>query len=138
MLGPASILCFTAACFAGGSNVDLASGTETDPVIVTRDCVGAPEDPVQLTAMSVEGDFLRVAVRFGGGCESHGFAACWDGLIRETEPPRTTLFMAHEGNGDSCDALISRDVLIDVSDLGFEIGSATVSDPAGRIELVGP
>jgi hypothetical protein len=135
-LGLAS-LTFSVACSGGGSNVDLATGDPADPVTVTRDCRGAPADPVHLASPTVEGALLRVKVEYGGGCEPHVFAACWDGLIRETAPPRTTLSVHHDGNGDACDALISHDVLIDVSELGLEIGAASIADPAGRIELVG-
>lgn len=126
-----------AACTNRSAGVDLARGDEADPVVVSRSCGGAPADPLHLATMSIEGDLLRVRVAYGGGCEQHAFAACWDGLIQETAPPRTSLTVHHDANGDACDARLSHDVLIDVSGMAFAIGSAAIADPAGRIELVG-
>jgi hypothetical protein len=126
-----------AGCAIRGSNMDLATGDATDPVVVSRDCRGAPEDPVHLAAMVVDGDQLRVTVQHGGGCGEHTFAACWNGLIQETAPPRTSLVIHHDADGDACDAFLTHDIVVDVSALGFEIGSAAVLDPAGTIELVG-
>jgi len=126
-----------AACTSPGSNVDLAKGDETDPVVVSTECRGAPADPLHLATMAVEGDLLRVTVVYTGGCAQHAFAACWDGLVQETAPPRTSLTLHHDANGDTCEARLSHEVLIDVSDLAFEIGSAALSDPDGTIQLVG-
>lgn len=126
-----------AACTSRGAGVDLAAGDEADPVVVSRACRGAPDDPLNLTAMTVEGETLRVGVQYGGGCAAHAFAACWDGTVLDTAPPRLRLVVHHDGNGDACDALLSHDVLIDVSELGFAFDSAAVIDPAGTIELVG-
>ncbi|HSK02311.1 MAG TPA: hypothetical protein VK932_13760, partial [Kofleriaceae bacterium] len=108
-----------------------------DPGTISRDSRGAPEDHLQLREVAVEGTTLRLTVQHGGGCEQHAFAACWDGLIQETAPPRTSLVIRHDANDDFCDALITRDVLIDVADLDFAIGAAAIRDPAGTIELVG-
>ncbi len=135
LLGLGSIVIATAC--TSGADVSLAKGDAADPVVVSRACRGAPEDPLHLATIAVEGDRLRVTVSYGGGCAEHAFAACWDGIVQETAPPRTSLALHHDGNGDACDALISHDVLIDVSKLEFAIGLAGIADPAGTIELVG-
>ena len=125
-----------AACASRG-DLDLATGDEADPVTVSQACGGAPDDPLHLSAVALEGQRLRVTVSHSGGCAAHAYAACWSGLIQETAPPRTTLTLHHDANGDACDAHLSRDVLIDVSDLGFEIGAAAVIEPDGTIQLLG-
>jgi hypothetical protein len=135
-LGLGSIA-LASACFSSGSSVDLAKGDEADPIVVTRECRGAPADPLHLATMTVEGDRLRVGVSYGGGCAPHAFAACWDGFILDSSPPLLHLEVHHEANGDSCDAHLSHDILIDVSDLPFDFASATIRHAGGTIELVG-
>lgn len=135
-LGLGSIV-IAAACTSRGSAVSLATGDTTDPVFVSRNCRGAPKDALRLQEIAVEETTLRLTVQHGGGCEQHAYAACWSGLVQETAPPRTSLVIHHDANNDFCDALITRDVLIDVADLDFAIGAAAISDPAGTIELVG-
>lgn len=137
VLAPALALA-AAACFPQ-SGAALATGEEADPVAITRECGRVPDDPIHLAAMSVEGNTLRVRVSYGGGCEAHEFAACWDGTVQDSNPGRLFLSLHHDGNGDACDAFITRDVLIDLSELseiGFEAASGTVLDPDGRIQLV--
>lgn len=129
-----------AACTIRGSAVDLATGDPTDPITVSRDCRGAPKDALRLQDIAVEGAMLRLTVRHGGGCEQHAFAACWDGFFDDSLPGRAALVIHHDANDDFCDALITRDVLIDPAELakvGFEVGSAEIVDPAGTIVLVG-
>jgi hypothetical protein len=126
-----------AACTSRGTDVDLAKGDEIDPVVVSQACDRAPDDPLHLATMSVDGKTLRVKVVYTGGCEEHAFAACWDGTVLDSAPPLLHLRVHHEANGDTCEARLSHDVLIDVSDLPFEFSSAALVDPDGTIELLG-
>jgi hypothetical protein len=135
LLVPGAIV--LAACTSRGTEVDLAKGDEADPVVVSRACEGAPDDPLHLATMAVDGKTLRVKVVYGGGCEEHAFAACWDGTVLDTAPPRLRLRVHHEANDDACDARLSHDVLIDVSDLPFDFSAAALVDPDGTIELLG-
>jgi hypothetical protein len=135
-LGLASIV-IASACTTRGSTVNLARGDAADPVGISRDCRRAPNDELRLQEVALEGGMLRVTVQHGGGCAQHTYAACWHGVIQETAPPRTPLVIHHDANGDNCDALLTREILIDLADLDFEVGAAAIADPAGTIELVG-
>jgi hypothetical protein len=73
--------------------------------------------------MTIEADTLRVTVSYGGGCEEHEFAACWNGVITKTNPAALTLTLAHDANDDLCDAFITRDLFIDISELPDGFGS---------------
>ncbi len=129
-----------AACTSRGSAVNLATGDAADPVLISQDCRRTPKDELRLQEVAVEGSMLRLTVRHGGGCEQHAYAACWDGFFDDSLPGRAVLVIHHDANDDMCDALLTRDVLIDPAELaalGFEVGSAEIADPAGTIVLVG-
>ena len=64
-------------------------------------------DPFEVLAASISGDALGLAVEYGGGCETHEFALCWDGLIAESAPPQISLNLIHDANNDGCLALVS-------------------------------
>ena len=118
-----------AACTSDSASAVFSRGTSFDPVVVSRGCSGTPDPGLRLNAVTVE---------YGGGCYEHTFAACWDGSVQKTAPPRLSLVLLHRGDDDPCLALIMRNITIDVADLAFEVGSATVLGQHGPIELVGP
>jgi hypothetical protein len=120
--------------------VNLARGDAADPVEISQDCRRAPKDELRLQEVAVEGGMVRLTVQHGGGCEQHTYAACWDGFFDDSLPGRAALVIHHDANGDMCDALLTREVLIDPAELaavGFEVGSAEIADPAGTIVVVG-
>jgi hypothetical protein len=121
----------------GGSHTPLATGDDGDPVTVSRDCRGAPDDEIHLEALAVDGERLRVTAVYGGGCEEHRFAACWDGTVLDSAPPQLRLHMRHDANDDGCDALVTREVVIDLSSLAFPFQSAALATPDGTIQLLG-
>jgi hypothetical protein len=113
-----SLVLFAAACHGDGKTL-LSPGTmAVDPVPTGRSCAGLPMDGFQLgEAMAIEGDVLQVSVSYGGGCEEHTFAACWDGTIQESNPSRIRLTLAHDAHDDLCDAFVTRDLFIDIAEL---------------------
>jgi len=127
---------FATGCFGGGERALTVGGTSLDPVITTKACEGLPMDPYQLgESMSVEATTLRVSVSYGGGCEDHTFAACWDGSIAQSDPESLLLTLAHDDHGDLCDAFVTRDLFIDISDLPAGFKSPVRAD-ADTIRLV--
>lgn len=128
-----------AACPSRGAELQL--GDETDPVIVTMgDCDGAPDDALIVASAAIQRGkafSVRAEVSYGGGCEDHFFAACWDGRIFETDPAHFNLVLRHDANDDLCDAFVTRDLVIDLSELPFPSGAA-VANPAGVIRVTTP
>ena len=72
-------------------------------------------DPFELLSATIVGDSLQLLVEYGGGCETHDFGLCWNGLIAESAPPQISLDIIHDANNDSCDALISEPLEFDIS-----------------------
>jgi hypothetical protein len=79
-------------------------------------CDPVPDsDPFELLSAAIVGDSLQLIVEYGGGCETHEFGLCWNGLIAESAPPQISLDLIHDANNDSCLALISESLEFDIS-----------------------
>ena len=74
-----------------------------------------PDDQATITSARLEGRTLRLTLQYGGGCATHRFALVSGTALGESYPPYTLLRLAHDGNGDPCDALITREVEVDLS-----------------------
>ena len=90
----------------------------TDSSAGLPDCHASDGFATTVTAASVTGDTLTVAVEYGGGCETHEFALCWpDGTFMESAPVQVSLELWHGGIPDACEAWISEDRTFDLAPL---------------------
>jgi len=80
-------------------------------------------DTFELNSASIDGNNLKMSVSYSGGCEEHEFSLFMPEAHIAIFPPQLTLYAVHDGNGDLCEAYITRDVEIDMSNL-FEWLSA--------------
>src|SRR5688500_13098061 len=97
----------------GGSRLLVTGETPAAPSTTTKQCAALPMDGYQLgEAMSIEAGTLKISVSYGGGCEEHTFAACWDGAIANSIPSSLNLTLAHDAHDDRCDAFVTRDLFI--------------------------
>ena len=108
-------------------------------------------DTFEINSASIVGSSLKMNVSYSGGCEEHEFSLFMHEAMIAIFPPMLSLYAVHDGNGDLCEAYITRDVEIDMSNL-FEWLSApytmdiykndTDRDPisiemAGSIDMAG-
>lgn len=49
-------------------------------------------------------DTLTLTVSYSGGCVRHDFTLVADSRFEESDPVRLVLFLAHDANGDTCEA----------------------------------
>ena len=68
----------------------------------------------------IEEDALHVSVSYTGGCVEHEFRlVAWD-YLSKAEPLHVKLLLAHEANGDPCNAIIREALRFDISPLKAE------------------
>ena len=79
-----------------------------------------------LAEARIEGTELVTTLRFGGGCQEHDFALCWDG---DRDAESIDLYLGHNSNNDFCEAFLAEEVR-------FELGAALGSQPAS-LSIVG-
>jgi hypothetical protein len=88
----------------------------TETVLADAITAVAP-DPYVLESVRVRDDSLHVRVRFAGGCRTHEFRLVLFKTFRESYPVQSDALLAHAANGDSCRALLVRDMSFDLTPL---------------------
>lgn len=88
-------------------------------IVITHDADAPqwPSDPVTIHAAEVKGDSIELSVSFGGGCREHAFVLLTDGAWMESYPVQLGVRLAHDAEGDSCKAYLSRVVRFGLSPL---------------------
>jgi hypothetical protein len=125
--------CNTCECIDDGTwactEIDCGGGPG-DGVMMCDD--SAPMDPLNIESAVVQDDELVLDVSYSGGCADHTFGACWDGLFLESFPVQVHLAISHDDGDDACDAVVSEQIVFDLSPLAeayesaYGSGSATI------------
>lgn len=76
-----------------------------------------PLDQFTLHEARMEADTLILDIQFGGGCGKHEFLLVGNHRLLKSSTPQTDMVLAHDANGDACDAALSRTLRADVSPL---------------------
>lgn len=79
----------------------------------------SPKDPININSLELQGDTLVVGVMHSGGCKQHTYDLLWKGDFQKTAAgaAQAELVLAHDANGDSCEALLNRTASFDLGPL---------------------
>lgn len=86
-------------------------------------------DPATVRAAAVSGDRLTLELQHAGGCRVHRYALATDGEEGLSLPPTYTLYLAHDADGDRCEALLTVRLRVDLRPL------RAVASPGGVLLL---
>ena len=64
-------------------------------------------DEYVINAARIEADTLHINVSYTGGCETHAFTLVAEPRFLESFPVQQRVSLAHNANGDTCEALIT-------------------------------
>lgn len=92
-------------------------------------------DDFNMQKVWIEGDVLKINVRYGGGCEKHDFKLYWNGIVARSYPGQTTIHLKHDANGDSCEALISETLEFDLTAITKPMVITIKSDHGGSFRV---
>jgi len=92
-------------------------------------------DAFDLEAAELHGDLLKLIVGYGGGCETHRFVVWTDNSFSQSQPPVIKLFVAHDSNGDRCEALIQRALWIDLLPIKTAFLKANPGQTSGLVSI---
>ena len=92
-------------------------------------------DSFDIEAAELHGDLLKLVVGYGGGCETHRFKVWTDNSFKPSQPPVIKLYVAHDSNGDTCEALIQRAIWIDLLPIQTAFLDATPGQSNGIISI---
>lgn len=79
----------------------------------------APKDDIVLKGVELQGDTLVARVMHSGGCKQHTYELLWNGGFQKSAAgeAQAELVLAHDANGDSCEALLNRTASFDLGPL---------------------
>lgn len=96
-------------------------------------------DPIMgIDSIYMDGNYLIVALRYGGGCKEHTFGVVGSEMIAKSYPPIRAIQIVHRANEDHCRAIKDTTLQVDMTDLAYkqEVGSEiyyTLKEWKGKI-----
>lgn len=116
----------------GSSSIKLIEGSNTD--LIKR-------DPLNVNSVSLNNDEIKFNISYSGGCKEHIVELYAFKEIQKTNPAQVTLLLSHNGNGDMCEAYLTKTVSFNLSNLKNHLKSTynisdkvllIIHDPSGR------
>ena len=74
-------------------------------------------DAYTINAATLQADTLTLNVSYSGGCETHAFTLVAEERFLESLPVQLRVSLAHNANGDTCEAWITEDYHFDLTPL---------------------
>lgn len=143
----AAVVALAVACAPGGASgtdpepaLTDSRATVSPPTVVMVDDLGdrrqvGPRDPLRIRAARVDGDSLRLALEFGGGCEQHRLRVAVSRAFRESYPVQVGAVVGHDARGDACDALLRPEIAVSLAPLA-EAYRRAYGAPSGTVVIV--
>lgn len=113
---------------------DLDEGRGRVVLVPDANDASLPRDPVNIGAVSIEGDTIQIRVAFGGGCAEHRLRLLVETTWMESYPVQVPARLAHDANDDACDAVINGTLRFDLSPLK-RMYQAAYQTASGKISL---
>ncbi len=92
----------------------LAPGVPEANVVVA-DGRHRGDDPYFVNSAAVDGHGLTIEVSYAGGCRRHDFTLVISKTFLESDPVQLRAVLAHEANGDACEAWITESIDFDLA-----------------------
>ena len=86
-----------------------------DANVVVADGRSWGDDSYVVNSTALDGHRLTIEVSFAGGCRNHAFTLVIAKSFRESDPVQLPAVLAHEANGDSCEAWLTESHVFDLS-----------------------
>lgn len=111
---------------------DSAVDQQSPASTITNGLTGLTDGYLDSDAFALEdvrliGTVLQLDVAYGGGCEEHEFYIVWPEIILAIYPPEFDIYVAHDANGDMCEAYLRETLEIDISDNPLQIDAAALA-----------
>lgn len=87
-------------------------------------------DPFVINSVSVNDNELKmfIEVSYSGGCEKHQFNLIWPEVIPTAYPPKVSVILNHNANGDTCEAWLTNTLVIDLKDDALWLSNQEIRD----------
>ena len=91
-------------------------------------------DHYVVNSAALEGDRLSIEVSYGGGCREHTFTLVISETFLESDPVQLPAVLAHDANGDTCEAWLTATHVFDLALVRTHYRQAYGAGP-GRVVL---
>ena len=91
-----------------------SNGAHSGAVVVSDDAGSWGDDDYVLNAAEIASNTLTLNVSYGGGCATHQFTLVASESFMESSPVQLAVSLAHDANGDPCEAWLTRDYEFDL------------------------
>ena len=131
----ASILVLSLILFACGTSEDVIKQTSTTEEtggtvneeskpqrnVMLKSRIGEfiESDPLTIDSLRLEGNTLFMTVTYSGGCAEHKFQVIGSPAVMKSLPPKRSVQIAHDANGDSCRGMVTRILEIDLTNIAY-------------------
>ncbi|MDE0394320.1 MAG: hypothetical protein OYK82_06035 [Gammaproteobacteria bacterium] len=86
-----------------------------DTNVVVADGRHWGDDSYVVNSAVLDGDRMAIEVSFAGGCRNHAFTLVISRSFRESDPVQLSAVLAHEANGDACEAWLTESHIFDLA-----------------------
>jgi hypothetical protein len=93
---------------------DLTPDAPQTGRVVVADSRTWGNDAYDLNSIAITGDRLTIDVSYGGGCRTHAFTLVLAPSFAESDPVQLTAELAHEAQGDPCQAWLTEQYVFDL------------------------
>jgi hypothetical protein len=117
---PFALILSAAACAGASSTTTPADSAllEVNPgVVISADATDTGDHYTIVGRPFTRDNALNVTVQYGGGCARHVFTLYASHVFMESHPVQSPIAIRHRGNGDACKALLTRDLVFDLTAL---------------------
>ena len=98
-----------------GAGVKPIAPLAPESNVVVADGRDWGDDPYEVNSAAIDGDRLTISVSFSGGCRRHDFTLVVSPAFRESDPVQLPAVLAHDANGDSCEAYPTQSRVFDLT-----------------------
>lgn len=95
---------------------------DIDPINVKKAQLGdvtQESAETTITSVKLEGNILTLGVEYSGGCKDHSFEFIGSEAVMKSMPPKRSVKLVHNSNGDTCRELVSENIKFDIRALAY-------------------
>jgi len=111
-------------------NVTTVRDEATYQQAITALTEGVKTDGFTLKSVKIDDAELvmYIEVSYGGGCAKHTFDLIWPDIILGIYPPQFSVVLNHQANGDTCKALLTQTLKIDLTNNALNLDDQSIKD----------
>lgn len=100
-----------------GHRASVRLSEDTVLLVEPGDLADLPAHPLVVSAATLDREHLVLDIAYSGGCKTHLLGLVGLRALEKSDPPNGYLRLVHDGNGDPCDAFITRTLRFDLRPL---------------------